>query len=177
MNILAGVSRECQEAEKKGRNVIVFGLNEVGEAKDEAKVDELMSVLKIKAGSIKRVFRIGKFDEKTSTGPRPLVVELMSDTTRVAVLKSSRSLRTVEEFKGVFIRQDLTPAQRMMQKKLIEMRNAKNRELPNGSDHYFGIRDGRIEKIRRIPTVSVEFGSGDQETALHGAGGARASQQ
>ena len=177
VNILAGVARECQEAERKGKNVIVFGLSESrdGEGKDESKVAELMRILKVHdVGAVKRISRIGRPSNIVGEVPiksRPLVVELVNDAVRLAVLKGSRLLRGIEEYRGVFVRPDLTTGQREAQKRLIEMRNARNKELSDTSDFYFGIRDGRIEKIRRVVAITAEKVNGAPGSSSTGSTG------
>ena len=50
----------------------------------------------------------------------------------------------------MFIRPDLTRAQREIQKKLVESKKKENNKLPEGSVHYVGIRNGEVRNKFRV---------------------------
>lgn len=167
-NILAGMAKECNEITKKENSLVIFGLKEaIDKPIEDRLADDLKSVksvlneIGIEDKVVKKVYRIKSAKPKHSTSsdgieskPNPLVVELGKDVERIEILKRSKSLKGSKDFGDVFIRPNLTFAQRELQRKLIRERNDKNNKLPkddNGKfigDHYYGIRDDQVVKIK-----------------------------
>ena len=69
------------------------------------------------------------------------------------ILKRAKSLAKSDRYSKIFIRPDLTPAQRELHRKLVKVRDEKNSKLSkdeNGKftgDHYFGIRGDQVVKV------------------------------
>ena len=96
-------------------------------------------------------------------------------------LKRSKQLQDIPEFKDVFIRPDLTAAQRDRRKELTAERDLKNSAITkvNGrfvGPFYFGIRDDAVVKIYTkttrqstnatpLPSVSTAVSGSDSGTA------------
>ena len=170
--LLSAVSLESQEQQKRIRNLVVFGLPESNqtEAKDRIEHDlklakEVFTKLKANPSSVVRVHRLKKPSTDTSR-PGPLVVEVKEpksvsveseDTVvvtddRMVVLRNSKDLQKLEDYKNVYVRPDMTMAQRERHKELVAERNSKNSGLSkvNGrfvGAFYHGIRDGKVVKI------------------------------
>lgn len=170
--LLSAVSQETQEQQKRKRNLVVFGLPESNqtEAKDRMEHDlklakDVFTKLKANPGSVVRVHRLKKPSTDTAR-PGPLVVEVKepksesvdSEETvavtddRLVALKNSKDLQKLEGYKNVFIRPDMTMAQRERHKELVAERNSKNSGLSkvNGrfvGAFYHGIRDGKVVRI------------------------------
>lgn len=180
INILAGVARECREAEKKEVNVVLFGVNEsdgFGEVNnDEADmntVSEIFKEMNVEGVKIKKVARAkkvrGKEEKEDGKGeeenkkenkenesnvkkPSVVIVQLESVEARDKVLRAARNLRE-SRFNKVFVREDWTHAQRLAYKKLVELRNKKNEKLNKDENGRF--TDGLYYGIRNGAVVEI----------------------
>lgn len=123
VNLLA----EIEERERRKSNLVISGLQEkedgsVEERKqwDLAKVQAMFSDLDdTKAGAhvISNTFRVGKIN---SSKPRLLKVVCASVDTKRTMLLKAKNLRRKEEYKSVYINQDLTLAQQAQNRQLRE---------------------------------------------------------
>lgn len=171
--VLSEVIRENKIATKKANNIIIFGVAESGEkdiesriAEDKNKVEEILQEIGSEPNVISRVTRINKKTPTTSknnneTKPGPIIVELKIDN-RTKILKAAKILKNSTTYKNVFIGPDMTIAQRIMHKKLLEERNKKNNEIrdENGQitgEFYYGIRDEKVVKINAKKSNQIEY--------------------
>ena len=146
---------EIEEREKRSNNIMIFNLPESPAAtsdetanKDKEKIDEIGQILGAVIETTKTV-RIGK---KETGKVRPLKVILPNRTARDALLSKAKNLRKSEEemAKNLVMKMDLTPTQRLEEKKLLVERNKRREEdKANGvKSHTWIIRKGKIIKIK-----------------------------
>ena len=124
---------EIEEREKRSKNVMIFNLPESPAAtsdetanKDKEKIDEIGQILGAVIETTKTV-RIGK---KETGKVRPLKVILPNRTARDALLSKAKNLHKSEEemAKNLVMKMDLTPTQRLEEKKLLVERNKRRDE-------------------------------------------------
>ena len=161
--LVVAASNETHEQEKRKRNVIIFGLpeSEQSDASRRSEPDmnlakEVFSKVNAPDGSVLRVHRLKKPSSDVAR-PGPLVVEVRAPSVeemdaRTVAIKNSKELQKHTNFKNVYIRPDLTMAQRERRRELIAARDEMNKNFQKVSgrfvgEHYFGIRDDRIVKI------------------------------
>ena len=106
--------QEVEQRAYRSSNVIFFGLPESNEGTfEQRKNSDLVSVNDVltKIDSVVEISspmacqRLGK---SSSTKPRPLRITGLTSTSKLNILRRSRSLRNSEEYKHVFINADLT---------------------------------------------------------------------
>lgn len=95
------------ECKNKSNNIILFGVNECTDAREdvEYKVTNILKEhckLSIDSSKIENCFRLGKRDSENT---RPILVILNSIKTKLEILKSSKLLKGT----SIFISQDYTP--------------------------------------------------------------------
>ena len=111
------MKEEMEKREMKKANIVVYGLKESEEQDGKKRQEEDLELVKNMAtaievvikGEIKGSFRAGKREEGRS---RPLVVTLEDDETREGFLANARRMAGKEEWKKVFVGNDLTWSQR-----------------------------------------------------------------
>ena len=111
---------EMREMEEKSGNIVVYGLKESAEPdaekrseEENAKVKEMAERMRVELkGEVAMKWRCGKRNEDANAKPRPMVVKVSDDETRENLFRNARTLNRFEEWKGVFVSQDLTYAQR-----------------------------------------------------------------
>ena len=148
---------EIEEREKRRKNIMIFNLPESSAAttddtaiEDKEKIDEIGKILETTIEATKAV-RIGK---KETGKVRPLKVILPNRISRDALLSKAKNLRKSEDemAKNLVLKMDLTPTQRLEEKKLLVERNKRRDEdKANGvRSHTWIIRSGRIIKIKIV---------------------------
>ena len=140
--------KEMCEVEEKRSNILIFGLPEPMGAgrnsprdQDISEVDKILEKIVGRKVAFNVKFRIGaKAEDKT----RPIVVKLRDNHEKEEILAGSSALKTHEEWKDVYIKQDLTKSQRALGKKheeeLKKEAERRNTLLKNGEDWTWGIR-------------------------------------
>ena len=111
------MKEEMEKREAKKANIVVYGLKESEEEDGKKRQDEDIVLVKNMAaaidveikGEIKSSFRAGKREAGKS---RPLVVMLEDEETREGFLSNARRMAGKDEWKKVFVGQDLTWQQR-----------------------------------------------------------------
>ena len=98
-------------------------------------------------------FRIGKREEGKI---RPIVVSLRDEREKESILRGSSKLKDSHDWKDVYIRPDLTKAQREFMKKQEDQLKAeaasKNSLLKNGETWEWKIRGrGLIRYLAKVP--------------------------
>ena len=152
------VNVERRQMEEKASNIVLYGLVEAEgddakerKEKDEENVKKIAQAIGVEiAGSIDAKYRAGKRIQGAK--PRPLIVTVDDDETRISLLKRAPLLSRATEWKGVFIWEDMTKKQREENNKreaeLRLERDRKNDEAKNdgktgGSYRIKGRGEGR----------------------------------
>lgn len=109
---------EMEERKEKASNVVVYGAkesasNDTTERKrhDKKILSDLLEEIEVEAEEgIEVLFRAGKKGEPDK--PRPMIIRVQNDETREKIFSNARRLARKEEWKKVFVAQDLTWQQR-----------------------------------------------------------------
>ena len=137
------VKSELALREERVDRVALYGLEETKEddseqwkAKEKKKVEDVFRHMGVQPeGDIIVKFRAGRECE-AGAKPRPLIVQLTDDETRVSLLRNAPKLARVEETKRIYVAPDLTPQQREEERKkeveLKEKAAKKTEEVKNG---------------------------------------------
>ena len=161
------VSREIKSIERKENNVILTGL-------PKAKIDtnakahdlesekelltEILTVLGTDLTTVKKYNRIKNKENNMNAESNPLIIEFKENSTKASVLKNSSKLKSFNKY-TIYINNDLTEAERIVEKKLREERNKRNNLLPSGDNgskvglhssgrnFHWGIRNGVLKEI------------------------------
>ena len=105
--------------EERADRIAVYGLEETKEvdpeqwkAKEKKKVEDVFRHMGVQPeGEIIVKFRAGK-EREEGAKPRPLIVQLSDDETRMSFLRNAPKLSRVDETRRIYIAPDLTPQQR-----------------------------------------------------------------
>jgi hypothetical protein len=157
--------------QKKENNLVILGLKESAKStSEECESDDLDRVKSIfkeinKADiTIKKVKRLKKRTNSTYTDPKTgemkestglIIVELENTGERNSILYEACNLKRSTEFLDVYIKPDLTLAQRDFHRRLAKERYDMNAKLPKDElgnytgDFYYGIRNNKIVKLFR----------------------------
>ena len=111
---------------------------------DKSLVHDLFDKINISKQKIKSIYRFNKKNE--SNYPAIIKVELNDADDKNYILKASKLLKSIENYKQVYINNNLTPAQRKIEIELIKARNTANdeRSSEQKSKLYFSIRSGKV---------------------------------
>ena len=113
------VRTEMAEREVNASNVVLYGLDETKEAdpvqwraKEQKKVEEIFQKMGVEVqGEVVVKHRAGRPREEGAK-PRPIVVKVADDETRVNIFRNAPRLSRMDETRRVYIAPDLTPHQR-----------------------------------------------------------------
>ena len=118
------VRTEMTQREERGSNVVVYGLDETQDddaaqwkVKEQKKVDDVIAKMGVNVrGNVTVKFRAGK---KRDDGekPRPVIVRVEDDETRVSIFRNAPRLSRMDETKKVYFAPDLTWQQREEERK------------------------------------------------------------
>ena len=132
------VMDEINERKARENNLIIFGLEELkSETKqerlehDDQQVKQLFADCKITLheDNIKKTRRLGKYDSKSETSSRPLMVNMQSVEAKLMLFKNIHQIKNVPKYKTVNVSNDLTKAERENEKKLwIEAKKLQEKE-------------------------------------------------
>ena len=137
------VKSEMTQREERGSNIVIYGLDETVEedaalwrAKEQTKVEDVIQKLGVQVkGDVAVKFRAGKKRE-VGEKPRPMIVNVSDDETRVSILRNAPRLSRIQETRKVFFAPDLTWQQREEERKnenaLKEEVAKKTEEAKNG---------------------------------------------
>ena len=136
LNLVMFNVTECQSDDVQTR--IQYDINRLSELLEELDEDP----------EIKKVIRIGKKQE-TNEKPRPLKVTLNTLQSKKRVLQKAKNLKNSNEewLKEVFIKPDMTPAQREKNRMLWKELQEKN---SYNDGNKWRIKDGRIVKDDKL---------------------------
>ena len=148
-NFLHAARSEYKECQSREKNLIIMGVAESTgddrQAETKKLVDEIMDVIELDKEVVSSVFRFNK--NPNSKYPSIIKVQLKNSNDRFKILKESKKLKDNKKFPKVFINMDLTFAQRLTQKQLIQERNAKNKEFESNKSKYrLRIRNEKLEE-------------------------------
>lgn len=157
------VLSEMNERKARENNIVMYGVAEVEskpfeerQSYDKNKAEEIISKcgVTLEKDEVRKTLRLGKYDKK-SKKHRPMLVVLHNADKKKAIFKGGKTLRENESFKHVSLSNDLTPAERDLDKKLFE--EAKEREKNQSGEYTFKVRGPPwARRIVRFKTVQVE---------------------
>ena len=137
------------ERERRKQNIMVFGLamqnanNEEDQRKDdEEALNKLLSSVGIDTGSLVsfRRFR-AKPSNVPSSPPPPILLKLADGVNRIHVLAAAKKLRCIKGYERVFINQDMTDSERVLDRQLRQKRDELNKsEAENNQPFRWAIR-------------------------------------
>ena len=151
------IAEEEKDKESRGNNVIIYRVKEKAGTKEECRKhdnDFCMSLIKdqlsIDMGEddIKMVFRIGK-REQDATNTRPLLLQFRERSIKNRMMESLSKLKNCsDDFKHVSITHDLTPAERVECKTLVEQ--AKRKQEEETGEYIWRVRGlpGHLKIVR-----------------------------
>ena len=152
IDLINVAAQENKERTIRENNIIIFGVplstkTDVQEKKieDEGFIEGIFQQIGTEFNQVDKIIRLKVRD---SSKPSPVLVKLKSDVLRTNILKSAKNLKG-GAFDKVFIRPDLTEAQRSQLKMLVKERNDRNKDLQESSTFYYGIRNNKIVKITK----------------------------
>ena len=148
------VQTEMKEQEERSENLVIYGLKESQEeqagrrmeAEKEGVVEMAGKVgVELTLEEVEVKFRAGRKQEEEGARPRPLIVKIRNEEKREKIRRNARLLSRSEEWKAVFISEDLTWQQReearKEEKRLREEADQKTEEAKN---------EGRRERFRVV---------------------------
>lgn len=158
VDIAYATKREMSEKEKRASNLMIFGLSCTESAEiDRSNVHDLLATLKCNLSEIKKIVRLRS---NVRDRPPPVLVELICPDMRRRVLEATKALRGHQKYGGVSISADLTVAERLARKKILEKCRSMNSELETNSPFKYQVRHDEIKKIDiRTNTVYKSSGS------------------
>lgn len=147
VDIVYATSKETIEKEKRAANLIIYGLAQNENAQvDQNNLKSLLNVIKVDTSAVKRSTRL---KSGNTTKPPPILVELANPNERKKALDNSRELRNRPDYANVSISPDMTVAERLVKKKLLDKCRSMNTELPTNSQFTYKLRNNSIMKIDR----------------------------
>lgn len=164
------ISREMDDRVKTAMNVVISGIEESKDQlsssrseHDKKIVTDMLSELGVNKNKMKRVSRIKRNDKDVNAKPNMILVELEDVVSRQTVLANSKKLAHSEKFNRVYVNPDRTYAERLLDRKLRELRNERNNKLEHieiindmefkyrkdkdGKRWYWGIRNDRLVEL------------------------------
>ena len=102
----ATIAEELAERERKKNNIIIYNFPE-----DTAERDKLLKICKDSADLDIKIHKLFHLGRKTDNKARPLLVALESEVEKLELLSRALKLRFHEEYKNIFIAQDMTKLQ------------------------------------------------------------------
>ena len=153
------IQQDLFAREKKINNIIIYGLNmdklqnnEINHDSDKSKIDNLLRVAEVDMSKIIKYKRL--INKNNESNNPPILIEFNNINDKVKLLKKSSLLRKNKEYEKVYINEDLTTAQRIINKELLQLRNELNSH-DNTKDlnvnYYFTIRNGKV--VKKLKTL------------------------
>jgi hypothetical protein len=134
--VINSVVTEQQERYRRRKNVIVFVLpvsmkssKQDQENDDKREIDRILTKLNVDTKCITYTRRF----RSTNVGsrPPPVLVQLINESDKFAVLKAAKELRKIDGYKDVYINPDMTQAERILDKQMRESRYQLNQREIN----------------------------------------------
>ena len=157
------LTKELNEIESKKPNILLFGIPEnmalIGNPlrQEDAKVvDSLLEAVVGKKVEFDIKYRIGQREDGKA---RPIAVKLRDKKEKDVIIQGSARLKDHDVFKGMYIKADLTKAQREFMKKkeeeLGQEATRKNTLLKNGEIWEWKVRGrGMNRHLAKVPKPS-----------------------
>lgn len=149
--VLNAVAIEESNKKRIEKNIIIFGVPESKKsvqaeilADDTDAVNEILSIIdkkEIKPVHIKRI--------RSKKSPGPIIIELSDAKDKLPILTAAKKLRSIEEYKSIYINPDLTDAERKLDFDLRTQRNKLNEEIKGKNEQFrYGIRNNAVVKVK-----------------------------
>lgn len=122
----------------RSKNVVIFGLEEVNEENTAKAAEKVLESINLKP-KITSANRFGRMQENKT---RPIRVSFEKSETVHDVLKTSKSLKTTDEFRRVYISVDRSEEQQARHRELVKTLQKKIAEHPN--KHWY-IKNNQIK--------------------------------
>ena len=115
------VKSEMKDMEERSENIVIYGLKEQAEAEAERRMEAERLVVREMAREVgvdllpeemEIKFRAGRKSEEEGAKPRPLIVKVKSEEKRERLRRNARLLSRSDDWKTVFVSEDLTWKQR-----------------------------------------------------------------
>lgn len=168
--IMATLSTEMKKKKERANNVIVSIPATTFDCEEGCEVDYVQGLanrLGVPGSKVKKARKISRARDRTANTINNrvlLVVEMESPGARADLIRSSRKLR--DDNSHIYINEDLTPSERITQRKLREERDSRNNLLPesetfngrvlkfktctDGKKRFWGIRNGELKMITSL---------------------------
>ena len=156
------LTKELNEIESKKPNILLFGIPENkaltgNPLQEDAKVvDKLLQVVAEKKVEFEVKFRIGQREDGKT---RPILVRLLDEKEKALVIQGSARLKDHDDFKGMYVKADLTKNQREFMKRheveLAQEAARKNALQKNGETWEWKVRGrGMNRHLAKVPKHS-----------------------
>lgn len=145
-----------KERERRSRNVIVFGIkqSEKEDLSDKMEDDKqaIASILDELKFDKQKVVHMRRFRQKDDPNYiPPILLQLDCERSKIEALSASKNLRGQDKFKNIYIKPDLTEAERKLDKQLRQQRNEKNEyEKQSGQPFRWGIRGYGLRRFKTV---------------------------
>ena len=167
--IMATIATEMKKKEERANNVVASIPATIFDCEEGSEVEfiqKLANKLGVPGSKVKKAKKISRAKDKTANNRVLLVVEMESPSARADMIRSSRKFRDDESHKCIYINEDLTPSERITQRKLRQERDSRNDLLPesgtingrvmkfktctDGKKRFWGIRNGELRMITSL---------------------------
>lgn len=148
------IQQDLLERDKKKNNIIIYGLpidkfenNDIDFDSDNLKIDKMLTKVSV---DLSKIVKLKRLINKSGviTNP-PILIEFKEYNEKINLLKKSSEIRKFIEYEKIYINEDLTTAQRIINKDLIQLRNNLNTQH-NTKDlnvnYYYTIRNFKVVK-------------------------------
>ena len=163
--LVAQINKESKEKSQIEKNVIISGFakegadnNEIA-AKDKEKVEKVLTALgtRVKIDDVKRISRISSADGNRDL--KMIKVELKTTESKSIICVNALKLRSNTDFNNIYVNEDKTKAERMLDKKLRDEKKRLTSEMTetdeqgrrcatqNGRKYYWRVRAGVLERV------------------------------
>lgn len=147
---------ELKDRESRKECVIISGVPESDSHEQETRVEhDLLEMKKICANGLNinvSIDKITRMKSKNGIGPRPIKVKFIDEKTKWLVVRNAKKLAQVDGMKTVFIKPDMTTAEREEDWKLRQELKEKRKESDEKQDGAkWIIRRNKVINIARTP--------------------------
>lgn len=143
--------------DERMKNLIIYRLPEsTKETAEERKADEAEKIAELLdsinvESTPEKIFRIGRFDEKNKTNPRPIKVIMKSVEDQNKVMTNAKLLANADEdLKKLSIAYDMTEEERALVKDKVDQAKEKSKNSKNWvykvRGPYWNLREIRVKK-------------------------------
>lgn len=145
VDLVYATRKEMTEKEKRAANLMIYGLpHNTDTQADQQNLRSLLSIIKVDPSAVKNTIRLRNGD---ISKPPPFLVELTNPGERKKALENARELKNRNDYANVSISPDMTVAERLVRKKLLEKCRSMNNSLPGDTDFKYRIRKNFITMV------------------------------